>query len=558
MSVYYKSLLVFDKEKKKARKIEFHHGVNIITSKLNSVGKTSLSLMLLYSFGAKVRFSDKWDLNNIFTKLTIEKDSEEFTIIRHKDTYSIITGEDTFFYAVQKNGFAEKLYELLGLTIKIKDKNADSYSTAVPSLYLLPYFLSQTKTDEDRSVFDDLNMYSKTDLYDSLYYHVGALDNNYSSVISQLTQSKKRLEELLRAREKQLNEIKYLEEKLEENKSTKLVDSDDDLDADIAAYESYSRASQEYYSLVKTHASIKHKIKLLNKTLSDNSVYTAKLLKEEDVFCPVCKSNITEFISSALKVGTAESDINAELAELKAESLTVSRKIARAKEKLDSLRQKIMLIETHRENIKITRAIIVWNEELTSAKADFADTQLQIREYEKQIGEHTKSVRAYSERKQSADSKYRVSFAELLKATNINTEGVDIGKLGLYETIHLSGSEIPRVAISRFFALLESKSSDSIIMPIIFDFPNLDMTEENLIKCFKTMCDRIADTDTYPQSFVFSINCEERIAKAGAHIDDSFVIDIEKLPGDDEKAPQLLCKNDYDMYAQEINEMLNS
>ena len=558
MSIYYKSILVFDKEKKKARKIEFHHGVNIITSKLNSVGKTSLSLMLLYSFGAKVRFSDKWDLNNIFTKLTIEKDSEEFTIIRHKDTYSIITGEDTFFYAVQKNGFAEKLYELLGLTIKIKDKNADSYSTAVPSLYLLPYFLSQTKTDEDRSVFDDLNMYSKTDLYDSLYYHVGALDNNYSSVISQLTQSKKRLEELLRAREKQLNEIKYLEEKLEENKSTKLVDSDDDLDADIAAYESYSRASQEYYSLVKTHASIKHKIKLLNKTLSDNSVYTAKLLKEEDVFCPVCKSNITEFISSALKVGTAESDINAELAELKAESLTVSRKIARAKEKLDSLRQKIMLIETHRENIKITRAIIVWNEELTSAKAGFADTQLQIREYEKQIGEHTKSVRAYSERKQSADSKYRVSFAELLKATNINTEGVDIGKLGLYETIHLSGSEIPRVAISRFFALLESKSSDSIIMPIIFDFPNLDMTEENLIKCFKTMCDRIADTDTYPQSFVFSINCEERIAKAGAHIDDSFVIDIEKLPGDDDKAPQLLCKNDYDMYAQEINEMLNS
>ena len=156
------------------------------------------------------------------------------------------------------------------------------------------------------------------------------------------------------------------------------------------------------------------------------------------------------------------------------------------------------------------------------------------------------------------DPTYRVSFAELLKATNINTEGVDIGKLGLYETIHLSGSEIPRVAISRFFALLESKSSDSIIMPIIFDFPNLDMTEENLIKCFKTMCDRIADTDTYPQSFVFSINCEERIAKAGAHIDDSFVIDIEKLPGDDDKAPQLLCKNDYDMYAQEINEMLNS
>ena len=51
--------------------------------------KTSLSLMLLYSFGAKVKFSDKWNLNNIFTKLTIEKDSKTIEIIRHKDTYSI-------------------------------------------------------------------------------------------------------------------------------------------------------------------------------------------------------------------------------------------------------------------------------------------------------------------------------------------------------------------------------------------------------------------------------------------------------------------------------------
>ena len=40
MSVYYKELLIFDKDKKKARKIEFQHGINIITSKLNSVGKT--------------------------------------------------------------------------------------------------------------------------------------------------------------------------------------------------------------------------------------------------------------------------------------------------------------------------------------------------------------------------------------------------------------------------------------------------------------------------------------------------------------------------------------
>lgn len=557
MSIFYKSLLIFDKEKRVARKIEFQHGINIITSKLNSVGKTSLSLMILHSFGAKVKFSDKWNLNNIFTKLTIQQNSNEFEIIRHRDTYAIIANGEKFYFPVQKNGYAEKLYELLGLTIKIKDKNADTYSTAVPSLYLLPYFLSQTKADDDRSVFDDLNMYLKSDLHDALYYHVGALDNHYSSVIQQLTQARKKLEELRKLNEKQLDEIRYLEGKLAEHKNAKLIDSDIDLDADIAVYERYSKKKQEYYSLIKSQSDIKHKIKLLNSTLKDNAIYTAKLLDGEDIFCPVCNSDITDFISSALKIGTAESDLNAELADLKTDLLTIDRKIALAKPKLDALRREITTIELQRENIKITRAIIVWNEELKSAKASFAETQLQMEACHQSIKKHSETTKTYKEKKQLADTNYREAFDTLLKATNINTSGIDISSLNLYDSVNLSGSEIPRVAISRFFALLESKASESITMPIIFDFPNLDMTEENLKKCFSVMCEKIADTETYPQSFIFSINCEERISKAGASLPNPSIIDMETLPSDDSKHPLLLCQYDYNLYQKEINEMLN-
>ena len=140
MSICYKELLIVDKKEKKARKIQFKKGINIVTSDLNSVGKTSLSLMLLYSFGAKVKFSDKWHLDNIFTKLTISQNDKDIVIIRYKDTYTIQANGESFFYPVQKYGYSDKLYELLGLTIKIKDKNSDTYSTAVPSLYLLPYF----------------------------------------------------------------------------------------------------------------------------------------------------------------------------------------------------------------------------------------------------------------------------------------------------------------------------------------------------------------------------------------------------------------------------------
>ena len=208
--------------------------------------------------------------------------------------------------------------------------------------------------------------------------------------------------------------------------------------------------------------------------------------------------------------------------------------------------------------MKITRAIIVWNEELTRAKLSFGETQLRIDALEDTIKKHSSSVKAYNEKKSAADSTYRTSFSTLLDATNISTTGIDISKLGLYDTITLSGSEIPRVAISKFFALLESRSSDSIIIPIIFDFPNLDMTEENLLKCFKVMCEKISDTELYPQSFVFSINCEERIAKSGATLTGASVIDMEALPADAPEHQQLLCKHDYIAYTKEINEIVNA
>ena len=311
MSIYYKELLIFDKEKRKARKLEFYDGVNIITSRLNSVGKTSLSLMLLYSFGAKVKFSDKWNMDSIFTKLTIQHNEKKIIIVRYKDTYTIFVNGEKFFYPIQKNGYSEKLYELLGLTIKIKDKNSDTYSTAVPSLYLLPYFLSQTKTDDNRAVFDDLNMYSKPDLHDALYYHVGALDNHYSTVVKDLTQTITELKGLKKEKEKQISEINYLEEKLNQFKNIKIVDSEEDLTEDIAIYEKYAKKKQEYYELIKQSAELKHKMKLLNNSLADNSIYTTKLLNEEEIKCPVCNSDITEFISSALTVSLADADINA-------------------------------------------------------------------------------------------------------------------------------------------------------------------------------------------------------------------------------------------------------
>ena len=94
-------------------------------------------------------------------------------------------------------------------------------------------------------------------------------------------------------------------------------------------------------------------------------------------------------------------------------------------------------------------------------------------------------------------------------------------------------------------------------MPIIFDFPNLDMTEDNLMRCFKVMCDKISDTETYPQSFVFSIDCEERIKMSGASLRNANIIKMEDLPMDDVSKPKLLCSDDFAQHIFEIDQAIN-
>ena len=70
------------------------------------------------------------------------------------------------------------------------------------------------------------------------------------------------------------------------------------------------------------------------------------------------------------------------------------------------------------------------------------------------------------------------------------------------------------------------------------------------------MCDKIRNTNRYPQSMIFSINCLERIAKTGQTFDDYYIIDMENLPVDDVGHPKLLCRQDFLENANEINEML--
>lgn len=555
----FKSILIVDKEKGHANKILFGSGLNIVTSTENSVGKSSLSLMLLYAFGAKVYFSDKWNLDNIFTKLEIIKDQDTIIIERFRDSFLVRYKDETFRYSYLTHGFADKLYDLLGFSIKIKNKNDDRYSTAVPSIYLLPYYIPQTYQVDERSVFSDLAMYKKNDILDSMYFHVGVLDNEYVNALIEVTKFRKEKQKAQEQIKIIQDRIAFLNETIKRTDSNAIVDSDNtDVTNDVKVFEKYSIKKQEYYDLLKHNANLQHQLKLLENSKKSNLLLSEKIISSEEIRCPNCNQDITDFLKKALDIGYANDRITKELLDVKSQVVETQRRIDDCKRKLDILCSEVEEINKNRQHKKTTEDVVLWNKELLTQKNAFYDCNSRLEEINENLEIQEKIVKSYAGAKGFVDKEYRVEYKRLLEKLNVNLEALDLSTVRLYQSVKLSGSEIPRLAISKYIAYLKCKNDASVGLPIMVDFPNLDLTDSNINDCFQAIFDFISDEKKESQSFIFSINCLERLGRINANITDANIINFDGFSKNNEGKVLLLSKEKYEEHLEEIQTLFTN
>lgn len=554
-SIKYKSILIVDKEKEHANKIVFGDGLNIVTSTDNSVGKSSLSLMILYAFGAKVVFSDKWNISNILTKLELEKDGNQIIIERYKNSFSIFANNERYSFS-HVSKYADKIYQLLGLSIKIKNKNDQFFSTAVPSIYLLPYYVPQTYQVDERSVFDDLRMYNKQDILDSMYFHVGILDENYIKALIDSTKLKKEKEKVQEELSLAENRIGFLEEKIGAFDSNSIVSPTNiDIKKDIAVFEEYSQKKREYYELLKEKERLTSQQSLLEKSKESNVLLSEKLIDADEIRCPNCDHDITDFIGKILDVGYANDRIVKELLEIKGKLLEINGKIKECEKNLEIIFMRVNDINLRRQNSALNEEIVVWNKELSSQRVRHSELKDALSNLNKGIRAAEKILKSYGEAKKVTSENYIRNYKELLTNLNVSLDDLDFSKTRLYESVKLSGSEIPRLAISKFIAYLRCKTNESIDMPILVDFPNLDLTNTNIDECFTTIFNFFTQEKQQSQSFIFSVECIERLNRIGANIINSTVINFDNLPKNESGKVRLLSKDGFIQNLDEIKEL---
>ena len=539
------SILIYDKNEVVAKKVLFKDGINIITSVNNGKGKTSLSKLILYAFGAKLEISANWNFNNLYTKVNFTINNKNVSVIRFKDTYKILYNDQSFIFLKQSD-YNKKLYEILNFDIMIKSKNSNEYIVAIPSILLLPNYISQFAKADEKSIFIDLNMYSINDIRDTFYYHSGVLDNNYNEILKKCSFYEQEILKLDNDFDNTNNIIKYLQNKLDENKNVIFL-SDDDIDMDIKKYNNYISHKNELYELIKQLDTIKNNISLLKKTKRNNDTIRDSLLNEDIATCPNCGYDISTFIEKSLKLNLAEENIVNELSNLNADKIELEKSIEKKKNFLTQLEEQVKIIDERRNKRTTANDVLVWKDELNALKIKFADIMRLKSDYEGELKKYKEIRKSYSEKKLEVDRKYEQEFYNYLKELNITTIRLkELNKeLKLNQRFKLEASEMPRLNIASFFAFQKTKKETALYFPLILDFPNMDMTEENILKCFDLMLTNIIDTKRYPQSLIFSINCLKRIEESGHKLNSYNLISLEE-------GNQLLNKSDYLKYLEEI------
>lgn len=283
--IYFENILIADIVEKKACFHQFKKGINIITSKENHVGKSSLLKSLYYSMGAEVKFDDIWDKNTKLCVVEFYVNEEKFKIVRLGKSFALFNELELILTTKSvSQDLTEKFKEIFLFSIYLSNKKTAKIELAPPVFTFMPYYIDQDSGWSGLyESFSNIEQYKKNDRIKSLYYHLGI----YTLLTVELTFKKDNIRErieLLKKDEEKIritldslyleiqnlvpaNSIEELEKNLEISKDhiSSLVNDAGRIRNIIQKLETDLSKHEYYLKIVREYKMIKNQSNLLNK-----------------------------------------------------------------------------------------------------------------------------------------------------------------------------------------------------------------------------------------------------------------------------------------------------
>lgn len=479
----FRELFVFSPSEKKAKKVVFMDGINIITSSQEDGtdrGKSVIMRSLYHTMGAEGCFEKNWEGKNKVYVLKMDIDGIEYYIYRSAELFKFFSKDKkVLFTSVSSRELSEKLKRYTNFAVQLPNRS-ERLEVTPPAYNYLPFYLDQDHYEGNNyAAFKNLGQYAGF-RENVLFYHLGVYNEEYF----QLVHSRDEIKERKAKNESQLEIYKAMLEGLDKKLAGASVSSSyEALKKDVAVYQ-------------KEYAEVLDKLSKSKKKLIDlrNHLYeTGQMLKEiEDVskesekkikklrkhICPECGRELSDTIQLKSKNYNLIEDAILLKNDLQVSLLEYQKKIEKEeklyKELLGQMSEyeKKLKINTRKvDDVLRRKGLSELRDEVVSEQMDVIGTIEKDKAELKTVGTQ---ISAYGTKKKRIEEQYYEHMLTARTQFGLNELSPDSFKK-LTNSVNASGSNKNIATIVWYITILELRkifNGEAIEFPVVFDSPN--------------------------------------------------------------------------------------
>lgn len=512
-NLVFKDVLILSKAEKKARKVSFKPGANLLTGE-NNVGKSTLIKSLYYTLGAESPqiHNSRWKKARPIYCVKFSLGGKDYHVVRDEKYFGVFDAKKKLLSrhsgVTTENGFAHFINRLLQFSIQLERQEDLDLGLAGPAFYFLPFYVDQDEGWQTSwTSFDRLKQFKEYRI-NMIEYHLGVRPQSYYD-------AKRRSIELDAAIKKLAEErltLAAVRESYHKRKAARQVDLDpvvfkQEIEALVEQYNQvYGRQQQVLHELKEVRNErhgLENEIIILKKAIRElNADY--EFAEDPDtsdpVGCPTCGTLIANTIVDRFGILDDIDQCYALIDQRQKKLVDVAQQEAGVDERYRSVTAELSPIEAllQRQRENVTFSAFVASEGMKDVISSLAEDINAIIASEAQLQQELAALaddlKVDSKRKKEINEFYQARMKEYLGKLNVHVlEANDYKTYAKLIKNNALGSDLPRSLLAQYIAFLQTmqKFNQFVMCPLVIDSPRQqeqDPTNEKAI--FKFIFDR--------------------------------------------------------------------
>lgn len=496
-NIRFKEILFLSYQEKKARRINLDSDVVVIKGG-NGTGKSCLLKSLYGVFGALVdKYPEGWNPYFIVTLLKFQIDGVTYRAMRIGKDFFLLNPDNSYFSETNcLDNQAKYLSMLFGMDLFYYSDQSQKKRLPV-GCYFMPFYIDQDSGwQQPWSSFIQVgNEQVKRNV---MLYYTGVVNYDYYLSKSHLASLKNEYRRWKNEKNVQNNFISIIREKLHSKNTISLTE--DAFKEEIGVFITKTQALKEKQNRILKELEELYYDKLFKESRIASLHVNIKAIEEdfnyaiqhEDMLiCPVCGAQTENTALARLSMNIDKEDSRELIVKYKMELDEIRRKIERANQKSDELKQQIEEIETlvstkkeeytlkeYLDNKVIERLHELFNENEQEFEANLerVEDSIQVEEEKLMLMKGTNRLKVILDDFNACLGAYSKELGSSLNKNKIHSLG---------EKIQGSGSSHPKETLAYFFTYLTimHKYSTPIMMPVVIDeFKQNGTTDQSIDK----------------------------------------------------------------------------